>query len=338
MPSICGEYWQTSRRFNGEEEMMNNRMLTADDCRSVLVVAITPRLPDRSVDLIGVRGNVRHLVDRGVDFLMPECGTGLVYDVELGEYEAVVAAFMDEAGGDALVVPGIGPGYGRSLEMGRIARNLGAAGVMIMPVVGPASAGGVTVGIGNIVERVGLPTILYQRRLDIMPPDQVSDLCRLDGVVGLKYAVDDIGVFRRIATAAGSEAAIICGMAEDPCIEYMESGAVGFSSGMANFTPRLSLRLLSSFQAGDRAEAERIRHLMLPFEDFRGENGGRYSASALHAAMDCAGLAGGPVIPFAENVAEEDLPRVGAMMDTLLAEEGLLEKEASAGVNGGARG
>jgi len=82
--------------------MMNNRMLTADDCRSVLVVAITPRLPDRSVDLVGVRGNVRHLVDRGVDFLMPECGTGLVYDAELGEYEAVVTAFMDEAGGDAL--------------------------------------------------------------------------------------------------------------------------------------------------------------------------------------------------------------------------------------------
>ena len=76
---------------------MNNRLLTADDCRSVLVVAITPRLPDRSVDLVGVRGNVRHLVDRGVDFLMPECGTGLVYDAELGEYEAVVAAFMDEA-------------------------------------------------------------------------------------------------------------------------------------------------------------------------------------------------------------------------------------------------
>ena len=318
--------------------MNKKRVLTADDCRAVLVVAITPRLPDRSVDLDGVHGNVRHLIDCGVDFLMPECGTGLVYDVDLEEYEAVVGTFMDEAGSDALVVPGIGPGYGRALEMGRIARSLGVAGVMTMPVVGPASAGGVAVGIRDIVEKVGLPTILYQRRLDIMPLDQVSDLCRLDGVVGLKYAIDDVDVFRRIVAAAGSEAAMVCGMAEDPCIEYMESGAVGFSSGMANFAPHLSLRLLRSFQAGDTAEAERIRQLMLPFEDFRGENGGRYSSSALHAAMDCAGLAGGPVIPFAEDVAEGDLPRVRAMMDILLAEDWRLAKEASAELAGGASG
>lgn len=319
--------------------MSKKRVLTAADCRAVLVVAITPRLPDRCVDLDGVRGNVRHLLDCGVDFLMPECGTGLVYDADLEEYEAVVGAFMDEAGSDALVVPGIGPGYGRALEMGRIARSLGVAGVMTMPVVGPASARGVAVGVRDIVEKVGLPTILYQRRLDIMPPDQVSDLCRLDGVVGLKYAVDDVGVFRQIAAAVGGgDAAMVCGMAEDPCIEYMESGAVGFSSGMANFAPHLSLRLLRSFQAGDTAEAERIRQLMLPFEDFRGENGARYSSSALHAAMDCAGLAGGPVIPFAEDVAAEELPRVRDMVDILLREDSRLAKEASAEVDGGARG
>jgi len=317
---------------------MTKRVLTADDCRSVLVVAITPRLPNRAVDLEGVHANVRHLVDCGVDFLMPECGTGLVYDADLAEYEAVVGAFMDEAGGDALVVPGVGPGYGRALEMGRIARSLEVAGVMIMPVVGPASASGVAAGMRDIVDKVGLPTILYQRRLDIMPPDQVIDLCKLDGVVGLKYAVDDVGVFRQIANEGGTDAAMICGMAEDPAIEYMESGAVGFSSGMANFTPHLSLGLLSSFQAGDSVEAERIRQLMLPFENFRGENQGRYSASALHAGMDCAGLAGGPVIPFAEDVATEDLPRVRAMMDVLLQEDGQLATAASEAVNGGVRG
>ena len=55
---------------------------------------------------------------------------------------------------------------------------------------------------------------------------------------------------------------------------------------------------------------------------------------ATDAVVVCAGLWGRLVA----EMAEEDLPRVGAMMDTLLAEEGLLEKEASAGVNGGARG
>ncbi len=293
------------------------KQITQSDCADVLVVAITPRRPDRPIDLDGIKGNVRHLIDNGVRYIMPECGTGLVYDTTLEEYEAVVSAFIDAADDAAFVVPGIGPGYGRSLEMGAIARSLGASGVMIMPIVGPGSAAGVLDGLGSITDDVRLPVVLYQRRADIMPADVVVALCEGDGVVGLKYAIDDIDLFKEINDRAGDRAAMVCGMAEDPSVQYLQAGAVGFSSGMANFVPRLSLELLRAFKAGEVAEAERIRSEMVPFEDFRGERGARYSASALHAAMDAAGLAGGPVIPFAEDVAEEDVPRVQAMLARL---------------------
>ncbi len=297
------------------------RLLTAADCADVLIVATTPRTAAGDVDLAGVRRNVTHLVDNGAHFLMPMCGTGLVYDATLDEFEKVTAAFL-EAAGDALVVPGIGPGYGRSLEMARIASRLGVAGAMVMPIVGPASVKGTAEGLRRITEMAGFPVILYQRRLDIMPAESVIEMCRaLDGVVGLKYAVDDLDTFRLIVAGAGNDCAMICGMAEDPSIRYLQAKAVGFSSGMANFLPRMSLSLLAAFRAGDLAEAERLRTMMVPFEDFRGENGARYSGSALHAAMEYAGLAGGPVIPFAEDVAAADLPRVHAMMDILLAEE-----------------
>lgn len=300
---------------------MGKQGLDREACRSVLVVAITPRQEDRQIDLEGVRKNVQYLIQHGVDFIMPECGTGMVYDASLEEYEAVVGAFLDAAGDSAYIVPGIGPGFGRSIEMGHIARSLGVAGVMIMPVVGPGSAKGVYNGLREITKVVQLPTVLYQRRLDIMPVGDVINLCELDEVVGLKYAVEDIDAFDRIVERAGERAAMVCGMAEDPCIDYMSHGAVGFSSGMANFVPRMSLTLLNRFSTGDTVEAERLRALMVPFEDFRGENGARYSGSALHAAMDYAGLAGGPVIPFAEDVGPQDLPRVHAMMDTLMKEE-----------------
>ena len=293
------------------------KQITSSDCADVLEVAITPRNPDRSINHEGIRGNVRHLIDSGVNFIMPECGTGLVYDATLEAYEAVVGTFIDAAGDDAFVVPGIGPGYGRSIEMGRIARTLSASGVMIMPIVGPASPAGVLEGIRSIVDDVQLPVILYQRRADIMPAEVVVDLCQRDGVVGLKYSVDDLDLFVEINDRAGEAAAMACGMAEDPSIDYLQAGAVGFSSGMANFVPRLSLELLRSFNIGDVDGAERIRKEMVPFEDFRAENGARYSASGLHAAMDVSGLAGGPVIPFVEDVAESELPRVRAMLDHL---------------------
>lgn len=297
------------------------QMLQKEQCHNVLVVAITPRDAQGDIDLAGIGRNVRFLCARGIDFIMPACGTGLVYDMTLAEYEAVVGAFVEAAAGDALVVPGIGPGYGRSLEMGRIARSLGVAGVMIMPIVGPASAGGVAAGLRAVAEATQLPTILYQRRLDIMPVEQTVALCQLDEVVGLKYAVDDLDAFRQIVAGAGEDAAMVCGMAEDPCIDYMAAGAVGFSSGMANFVPGMSLTLLARFAAGDRAGAEAIRQQMVPFEDLRGEQAARYSGSALHSAMEQFGLAGGPVIPFAEDVAAEDQPRLHALVAALAEAE-----------------
>ena len=305
---------------------MGQKILDKEACRNVLVVAIAPRREDQQVDLGGAHKNVRYLIEHGVDFIMPACGTGLVYDMSLDEYEALVGAFVDAADHEACIVPGIGPGFGRSLEMGRIAQSLGVAGVMIMPIVGPASAEGVFNGLKEITKAVQLPTILYQRRLDIMPVEHVIRLCELDGVVGLKYAVEATGAFEAIAERVGDRAAMVCGMAEEPCITYMERGAIGFSSGMANFVPRMSLTLLRKFASGDKDESERLRALMVPFEDLRGERGARYSASALHAAMDYAGLTGGPVIPFACDVASEDLPRLHAMGDRLMQEEEMLRE------------
>jgi 4-hydroxy-tetrahydrodipicolinate synthase len=315
---------------------LSAQTLTAADCHDVLVVATTPRLADGSLDLPAVTRNVNHLVDSGARFLMPMCGTGLVYDATLEEFEQVTGAFVDAALGRALVVPGIGPGYGRALEMAQIARGLGVPGAMIMPIVGPASAAGATDGLGRIAERAGFPVVLYQRRLDIHPVDDVVELCRRDDVVALKYAVEEVESFRRIVDGAGDACAMVCGMAEDPSVEYLQAGAVGFSSGMANFLPRMSLELLAAFQRGDVEEAERLRQLMVPFEDLRGENGARYSASALHAAMDYAGLAGGPVVPFVEDVAAADLPRVHELMDRLQVEETRLRDEAVAAGGGGA--
>ena len=309
---------------------MSSRKLTAADCRDVLVVATTPRGPDGRVDLAGVRGNVAHLLDGGARFLMPMCGTGLVYDATLDEFEQVTGAFVDAAGAQAIVVPGIGPGYGRALEMAGIARGLGVAGAMIMPIVGPASPAGVSEGLGRIAESAGFPVVLYQRRLDIMPVNRVIELCHRDDVVGLKYAVEDVQSFRRIVDGAGGTCAMVCGMAEDPSVEYLRAGAVGFSSGMANFVPRMSLNLLAAFRRGDLEEAERLRRMMAPFEDLRGEKGARYSGSALHAAMDYAGLAGGPVVPFAEDVEAGDLPRLRQLVDPLLMEERRLRGDSIA--------
>ncbi len=303
------------------------RELTAKECETVLVVTITPRDVEGNLDFSGIRSNCEFLLKGGIQCIMPMCGTGLVYDATLAEYEECIATVIETVEDKATVVPGVGPGFGRSLEMGQIAQSLGASGIMIMPVVGPASATGVDIGMRQIIEQINLPTVIYQRRLDIMPIKQIVRLCELDSVVGLKYAVDDIETFGAIVEQVDTNAALLCGMAEDPALEYLKVGAVGYSSGMANFAPKTSLTMLNRFKSGDLSGAEEIRLSMVAFEDFRGENQARYSGSALNSAMDYAGLAGGPVIPFAEKVADEEVPRLQEMLDPILRLEEMLVRE-----------
>ena len=96
------------------------RALEKEHCHNVLVVAIAPRDAERNIDLEGIGRNARYLCERGVDFIMPACGTGLAYDVTLAEYEAIVGTFMDAAAEAALVgYRGLGRGMAGPWKWGR---------------------------------------------------------------------------------------------------------------------------------------------------------------------------------------------------------------------------
>lgn len=303
------------------EYILNKPPISYDDYKSVMVVTTTPRHPDRSVDVDGVKRNARYLVDRGVRMLMPQCGTGLVYDESLEAYRHTVAAMMDAVGDQAYVIPGIGPGYGRALEMGQIARDLGVDAMMIMPIVGPASPEGVYTGLNDLIQSLDLPMVLYLKDARLMPVESTTRLARMKNVHAIKYAVTDFDLFDTLVNEVGDDTVLLCGMAEKPAVAFMDHGAKGYSSGMANFVPKLSLALHAAYFSGDRAEVERIHALMVPFEDIRSEGRGKYTASAIHVALERIGLAGGPVIPMQTDVATEDLERIQELTDALMRHE-----------------
>ena len=205
--------------------------------------------------------------------------------------------------------------------MGRIARSAGADAVMIMPIVGPSSPEGVYTGMRDLIKAMEVPVVLYVRNLEVFPLKYLIQLSMMGEVHAVKYAVNDIAPFDTFVREIGDAVVPLCGMAEEPALEYMARGAKGYSSGMANFVPRLSLRMHSCYRSGDCAEAERLHKLFIPFERLRGEQRSRYNASALHAAMEMIGLAGGPVIPMNTDVPSEELSRVKAMVDLLMQEE-----------------
>jgi 4-hydroxy-tetrahydrodipicolinate synthase len=108
-----------------------------------------------------------------------------------------------------------------------------------------------------------IPLLLYNvpsRTACDLLPETVARLAELEGIVGIKEAVPEMGRIRALVAAVGDDFAVISG--DDPtALESMFNGARGVISVTANVAPGAMHRLCASALAGDRegAEAENSR-------------------------------------------------------------------------------
>ena len=93
---------------------------------------------------------------------------------------------------------------------------------------------------------------------------------RSPNVIGVKYGVKDATQFAAVARDAGLDRFTwLAGLAEPYAPGYWAYGARGFTSGLANVSPSLSLSLLGALRAGDAAGVMDTWELIRPFEDLR---------------------------------------------------------------------
>jgi len=78
-------------------------------------------------------------------------------------------------------------------------------------------------------------------------------------VVGVKYAVRDPARFGAVARDAGAERFTwLAGLAELSAPGYFALGATGFTSGLVNVAPKLSLEMLDALRAGDQPTVMKV--------------------------------------------------------------------------------
>lgn len=265
--------------------------------RGVGVTPATPFTNDlEDVDWEGLESNLEFLVNEGVGLLYIAGNTGEVMSLSPEEWTGVVEVALDVAGDSVAVVPGIGHEYPMALELARRARRLGVDGLLLMPRTQPyASSPGLAEYWKAILDTAELPGVLYKKGL----PDvaDLLDLVSLESVVACKYAEKDISEFTRIVADCTSNVIWTCGIAERYAPFYSQAGAEGFTSGLANFSPSVSMEMHSALRNRDLGEALEIRQRLLPFEEIRARNGDIFNVAAVKKAMDLSGLAGGGVRP-----------------------------------------
>jgi 4-hydroxy-tetrahydrodipicolinate synthase len=115
-------------------------------------------------------------------------------------------------------------------------------------------------------------------------------------VVAIKYAHNDVAAFLALAAAVPARVTCACGSAERWALPFAAAGRVGYTSGIANFAPALTLEFWRAI-AEDPAAARALWREIAPLEEIRAARNSAFNVSVVKHAMDMAGLVGGPVRP-----------------------------------------
>ena len=280
-------------------------------------VGVTPVTPFdhdlSSVDEAGLRANLEFLIESGVRLLYPCGNTGEFTSLGIDEWSRVVEIAVEVAGTECAVAPGVGHGLTTATEMLRRASALGAVGALVMPPQPVYLSDRGLAGYYSALSRAtDLPLMVYRR--GGYPSDGALAGLAADGAIaGVKYGDTDVSGFAR-GVAAAPGVAWTCGIAERYAPFFAGAGAVGFTSGLANFAPRTALALHEAIAAGDTDRALELRARCVPFEEIRARHDSAYNVPAVKSAMDAVGLAGGRVRPPMIDLDPETVAEVAAMV------------------------
>ncbi|MEC3980155.1 dihydrodipicolinate synthase family protein [Amycolatopsis sp. H20-H5] len=259
----------------------------------VVAIPITPFDSTGVVDPGTCGKLVDRLVTGGIEVVTPNGNTGEFYALDEQEARLCLEVTVEAVAGRASVLAGVGHDVGTAIRAARHAREAGADMIMIHQPVHPylSADGWVDYhrAIADSVPELGV--VLYVRNSAIGG----EQLARLGdespNVVGVKYAVADPVRFGSVARDTGMDRFVwIAGLAELSAPGYFALGATGFTSGLVNVSPELSLSLFRSLSTGDFAGAMTVWELIRPFEEMRAANGNANNVSVVKDALAQLGL------------------------------------------------
>ena len=282
----------------------------------VVAIPVTPFTEDGSVARDTHRALLRRLLDGGITTLTPNGNTGEFYALTPEERRLVTELTIDEAGERAVVLVGVGHDIPTAVASARHARELGAGMVMVHQPVHPyvSQAGWVDYhrAVAEAVPELGVVPYIRNAQLTGARLAELADHC--PNVIGVKYAVPDAARFAAFARDAGLERFVwVAGLAEPYAPSYFSAGATGFTSGLVNVAPAVSLNMIEALRSGDYPAAMKVWEQIRRFEELRAANGSADNVTVVKEALASLGLCRREVRPPSRTLPEEQRAEVGAI-------------------------
>ncbi|MGW2783439.1 dihydrodipicolinate synthase family protein [Streptomyces populi] len=282
----------------------------------VVAIPVTPFAEDGTIDRDAHRALLRRLVDGGVRTLTPNGNTGEFYALTPEERRTITESTVEEAGDRAAVLVGVGHDVPTAVASARHARALGAPMVMVHQPVHPYVSEGGWVdyhrAIAEAVPELGVVPYIRNPLLAGSRLAELADAC--PNVIGVKYAVPDAARFASFARDAGLERFVwVAGLAEPYAPSYFSAGATGFTSGLVNVAPAVSLDMIEALRRGDYPAAMKVWERIRRFEELRAADASANNVTVVKEALFSLGLCRRDVRPPSRPLTADERSEVAAI-------------------------
>jgi 4-hydroxy-tetrahydrodipicolinate synthase len=226
------------------------------------VALVTPFKENGDIDFDGLGRLVDWHVEQGTLCLAPVGTTGESPTLDHKEHRQVIEAVTKRAAGRIKVMPGTGSNSTReAVELTRFAKEAGADGaLMVGPYYNKPSQEGYLRHFLAVAEAVEIPIVLYNipgRTGSNILPDTIVKIGEHPNVVAIKEATGSMDQASQIL----AESALTVLSGDDSLtLPLLSMGASGIVSVVGNIVPKDIQAVVTHFQAGNIAEAQKAHH------------------------------------------------------------------------------
>ncbi|MGV9798446.1 dihydrodipicolinate synthase family protein [Mycobacterium sp. NPDC003449] len=259
----------------------------------VVAIPVTPFDSNGAVDTESYVGLIGRLINQGIEAVTPNGNTSEFYSLTGDEARRCAELTVKTVGDRASVLVGVGHDVATAIADAQHARSIGAEAIMVHQPVHPfVSADGWVEyhrAIADAVPELGVVPYLRDPELTGEHIGRLCDACA--NLVGIKYSVPDPVRFASVARDVGLDRLVwIAGLAEPYAPSHWTAGARGFTSGLVNVQPDMSLALLEALRQDDNAAAMRVWDKIRRFEEMRAANRSANNVSVVKEALAQLGL------------------------------------------------
>ena len=233
----------------------------------VTVALVTPMHADGSLNESLLRELVDFHVASGIDCIAPVGTTGESPTLSHEEHDRVIRIVCEHAAGRIVVMAGTGSNSTtETIRLTRAAKEVGVDGsLQVAPYYNKPPQDGFFKHFRAIAEAVDLPLVLYNipgrtaRNIEPETICRIAEAC--PSVVAIKEATGSMDQASQIL--AQSDLTLLSGD-DSLTLPLMSLGGSGVVSVAANVVPKDVKAMVSAFQVGNMAEAQRWHHRLFP--------------------------------------------------------------------------